>query len=64
MNWRFDPSFLTQKQVSITSCLPGTTLGSWAAIKVAAAATAAKLLQCEGELGVALESLQGKGDLI
>ena len=34
MNWRFDPSFLTQKQVSITSCLPGTTLGSWAAIKV------------------------------
>ena len=45
MNWRFDPSFLTQKQVSITSCLPGTTLGSWAAIKVAAAATAAKLLQ-------------------
>ena len=45
MNWRFDSSFLTQKQVSITSCLPGTTLGSWEAIKAAAAAIAAKSLQ-------------------
>ena len=45
MNWRFDSSFLTQKLVSITSCLPGTTLGSWEAIKAAAAAIAAKSLQ-------------------